>query len=206
MDEARHDPDLALAWRDDSGAVRSHQASGRSSQYCLDPDHVIHGNALGDAHDEFDARIGRFEDRICSAGGGYIDHARGCASFPHSVLNRIEHRQAEMPLSAAPGSNAANELSAVRERSLGMESALFAGESLANHLGIAINQNTHFCPFASATTLRAASVRSVAGVIAKPLLASISRALSALVPSSRTTTGTFTLTFFTALMTPSAIR
>src|ERR1700739_1349308 len=65
---------------------------------------------------------------------------------------------------------------------------------------------TQACSLASATTLRAASVRSEAGVVARPLWASISRPLSAFVPSRRTTTGTFTPTFFTALMTPSAMR
>src|SRR5581483_9041417 len=63
-----------------------------------------------------------------------------------------------------------------------------------------------YLPAASATTLRAASVKSVAGVMVRPLPASVVRAFSALVPSRRTTTGTFTPTFFTALITPSAMR
>src|SRR5579862_9313691 len=59
---------------------------------------------------------------------------------------------------------------------------------------------------AAAITLRAASVKSEAAMMAKPLLASFWRAISALVPSSRTTTGTLGPTFLTALMMPSAIR
>ena len=55
------------------------------------------------------------------------------------------------------------------------------------------------------TALTAASVRSLAGVMARPLLASIWRASGALVPSRRTMTGMLTPTSLTAAMMPSAM-
>src|SRR6202171_3777321 len=119
---------------------------------------------------------------------------------------RCESRQSQVLLSAAARSHAAHEPGAVGQRCFRVKGALLAGKSLADHPGVAVDQNAHALPFAaSATTLRAASVRSAAAVIVSPLLASFARASCALVPSSRTTTGTLTPTFFTALITPSAM-
>src|SRR5262249_7939702 len=138
--------------------------------------------------------------------GRHVAHAGGRARLAHRVLHRVEYRKTQVLLPAAAGSNAAHELRAVGERGFRVKGALLAGEALADHAGVLVYENAHACPFASATTFRAASVRSAAGVILSPLFASISRALSAFVPSRRTTTGTGTPTFFTALMIPSAIR
>src|SRR6185369_16542486 len=197
---------LALIGGDDTGAVGPHEPRARGSEHRLDAHHVVHRHALGDAHHELDAGPDGFQDRIRRARGRHVDHACRRARVAHRVLHRVEHRQAQVLLAAATGGHPADELGAVGERLLGVKGALLAGEPLADDLGVAVYENAHALPFlASATTLRAASVRSSAGVIVSPLLASMPRAVSALVPSRRTTTGTFTPTFFTALMTPSAM-
>src|SRR5690606_21034440 len=127
-------------------------------------------------------------------------------------MHGVEHGHSDVLLAATAGRHAAHEARAVVEALLGMKSALLAGEALADDAGMLVDEDTHALTFlfepwaASATTFFAASVRSVAGLSARPLPASISRALSALVPCSRTTTGTATPRFFAALMMPSATR
>src|SRR5262249_10938492 len=69
-----HDADFRLARRDDAGTVRAYEPNALSFQRALDPDHVAYGNAFGDADDESNARIGRFEDGIGRARGRHIDH------------------------------------------------------------------------------------------------------------------------------------
>ena len=73
------------------------------------------GHALGDAHDQLDAGVGRLEDGIRGARRRHVDHAGGGAGRAHRVLHRVEHRQAEVPLAAAPGRDAADQLGAVGE-------------------------------------------------------------------------------------------
>ena len=74
-----------------------------------------------------------------------------------------------------------------------MESALRPGKALANDSGVLTKQNTHLAPLTAATTFSAASVRLLAAIIFKPLSPRTLRPNSALLPSSRTTTGTVTI-------------
>src|SRR5580700_392189 len=206
VDEAGHDPDLALSGSDHAGTVGPDETRRGSRERRLDAHHVVDRYALGDAHHQLDAGIRRLEDRVGRARRRHVDHAGGGAGGTHRVPHRIEYRQAEVLLAAAAGRDAADELRAVVERGLRMKGPLPAGEPLTDDPRVAIDQDAHAVPRASATTLRAASVRSAAAVMVRPLFASSARARSALVPSSRTTTGTGTPTFFTALMMPSAMR
>src|SRR5882672_9812328 len=203
---ARHDADLAFLRRDNARAVGADEARSGAGQHRPHAHHVIHRDAFGDAHRQLDARIDGFQNRIRRPGRRHVDHAGRGAGRAHRLPHRIEYRQSQVLLSAAARSHAAHELGAVGQRCFRVKGALLAGKSLADHPGVAIDQNTHALPFAaSATTLRAASVRSAAAVIVSPMPASFARASCALVPSSRTTTGTLTPTFFTALITPSAM-
>src|SRR5580658_7789795 len=88
-----------------------------------------------------------------------------------------------------------------------MESALVAGEALADDLGILVDEDGHyFEPFTALTTFSAASARSLAEVMARPDLARISLPNSTLVPSNRTTSGTESEISLAAAMMPSAMR
>src|SRR5438876_9137961 len=207
VNKARHDADLAFLGGDDARTVGADQARGAAREHRLHPHHVVHRDSLGDAHDQVDAGVGRFQYRIRGPGRGHVDHAGRGTGRAHRVLHGVEYRESQMLLSAPARGHAAHQLRAVGDRRLRMKGSLLAGKSLADDARIAVDQDAHALPFAaSATTLRAASVRSLAAVIVSPLLASMARAACAFVPSSRTTTGTLTPTFFTALITPSAIR
>src|SRR5450631_413480 len=204
--EAGHDAKLAFLRGDDARTVGPDETCRRALQHRLDAHHVIDGHAFGDAHDELQSCIGSFQDRIGGEGRGHVDHAGGGAGGAHRVGNGIKHRLSQMPLAAATRGDAADQLRAVCQTLLGMKSALASGETLTDHACVAIDQYAHAAAFlARAMTLRAASVRSTAAVIASPLDARISRALTAFVPSRRTTTGSFTPTAFTACTTPAAM-
>src|SRR5690606_40797077 len=82
---------------------------------------------------------------------------------------------------------------------LGVEGALLAGEALHDHLGGLVDENAHVfgilgsraqAALAAATALRAPSLMSSAGVMARPEFFRSSLPASTFVPSRRTTTGT----------------
>src|SRR5262245_62096351 len=207
MDEARHDADLAFARRDDAGAVRADEPALASRERRLHAHHVVDRDAFGDADDEANAGVRGLEDRVGGVRGRHVDHADVGFRRLDGVVHGVEHRPVEVPGPAAARRDAADEVRAVGDRLLGMESALLAGEALAVQAVPAIDEDAHrFArPRASRTALVAASETSLATVIASPLAASSARALSAFVPSRRTTTGRFTPATLTAWMMPSAM-
>src|SRR5262249_46354561 len=153
--------DLAFIRGDDARAVRPDQPRARAGERSLHAHHVIHGHAFGDAHDELDAGIGRFENRIRRAGRRHVDHAGRGARLAHRLLHRIEDGLTDVRLAAAARRDATDDFSAIREALFRVVRALLAGEALADHAGVSIDQNAHFLPFAlpaMATTVRAASV------------------------------------------------
>ena len=170
VDEARHDADLAFARRDDARAVRPDRgATVESRERRLDLHHVVHRDALGDADDELDAGVRRLEDRVGREGGRHVDHRRVRAGLRDRVAHGVEHRQPEVLLAAAARRDAADQLRAVVEALLGVESALLAGEALADDARRLVDQNGHGYFLAAATTFFAASVRSAAAISASPL-------------------------------------
>src|SRR5690606_9086465 len=192
MDRARHDADLAFARRDDPGAVRADEPAVVVAEHLLDAHHVEHGHALGDADDELEAGIGRLEDRVRGERRRHVDHARRRLGLARRLADRIEDRQAEMLAAAAARRDAGDDLRAVLEALLRVECALPAGDALADDLRLLADEDAHAAPPASETTFDAASFKSSAGTIDKPLSASICLPFSTFVPSSRTTTGTST--------------
>src|SRR5690606_26962775 len=205
-DVGRHDADLRGVGGDDTGAVRADQARLGADQRTLDAHHVEDGNALGDADDQRDLGVDRLADRIGGARRRHIDDgsvgAGGIARFGDGV----EHRQAEMGLATLARRGAADDLGAVGECLLGMERAVLAGEALGDELGVFVDQDGHqTASFTALTIFWAASSRSSAGITFRPLSRMICLPSSTLVPSSRTTSGTWRPTVFTAAMTPRAM-
>ena len=127
----------------DAGTVRPDQAGGAALKRALDPHHVEHGDAFGDADDEGDARIDRLQDRIAGEGRRHIDDAGGGLGGRDRVLDAVEDRQAQVKRAALAGGDAADHLGAVGDRLLGMKGALRAGEALADDLGVGMDQNGH---------------------------------------------------------------
>ena len=112
-------------------------------QRALDLDHVEHGNAFGDADDQRDFRVDRFQDRVGGKGRRHIDHAGGAARRGLGLAHRVEHGQAQMRGAAFAGRGAAHHLGAVGDRLLGMERALIAGEALADDARVLVDEDGH---------------------------------------------------------------
>src|SRR6201994_2766933 len=206
MDVAGHDADLAFAGRDHAGTVRSDETRLRALQRALYLHHVEHRDALGDADGKRNLRVDRFEDRIGRIGRRHIDRRRGCAGRLARLAHRVEHGQAEMRCAAFAGRSAADHLGAIGDGLLGMEGALVAGEALGDDLGVLVDENGHFlCSFTALTIFCAASARSLAETMGRPDSARIFLPSSTLVPSRRTTSGTFSEISFAAATMPSAM-
>ena len=60
MNVAGHNADFAFAGRDDARTVGTDQASFAAHQRTFDLQHIQHGNAFGDAHDQFNFSINSF--------------------------------------------------------------------------------------------------------------------------------------------------
>src|ERR1700726_3441394 len=107
-----------------------------------------------------------------------------------------------MSLPALSGSHSAHHLRAVFDGGLRMETSFAAGESLEDDARVLIDEDAH-C--ASLTTFSAASFIPSATVKLNPEDFKISCPFSTLVPSIRTTIGTFTLNSRAAFTAPLAI-
>ena len=140
---ARHDADLRLARRDDTGTIGTDQTRVVRLQRLLHAHHVVHRNAFGDADDELDARVRRFEDGVGSTAGRHVDHGDVRARRLHGVMGGVEHRQPEMGLPTAARRDATDQLGAVVEATLAMERALVAREALADNPALLVQQNAH---------------------------------------------------------------
>ena len=152
MNIRRHDADLALTGRDNTRAIGPNQPDTQLIAFDLCLEHIERRDALGDTDDEFNACIGRLKDRVFTKGRGDIDHGGLRLGFRNSLGHGIEHWQIQVRLTSLAGGHAANHLGTVRDRLLRMESALRAGETLADYTGILIDQDTHDAPPAAATT------------------------------------------------------
>lgn len=136
---ARHDADFAFAWGDDAGAVRANEAHA----FLLDVDfhvqHIQSRNAFGDADDQRNAGISGFDDRIFAVRRRYVDNR--CIGFDggNGFAHGVEHRQAKVGGAAFTWGDTANHFGAVGNRLFAVESALFAGEALANDFGVFVN-------------------------------------------------------------------
>src|SRR5476651_398076 len=111
-----------------------------------------------------------------------------------------------MGRAAFAGRRAAHHFCAVLDGLLGMECAVLAGEALADDLSVFVDEDAHYAAsFTALTIFCAASSRSSADVTFNFDSAMIFLPRSTLVPSRRTTSGTFKPTSLTAATTPSAI-
>src|SRR5262245_53220963 len=83
---------LALTWRDNARAVRTNQPRLAAIECAFDSDHVVDGNALGDANDKIKAGIDTFKDRIGRKCRWDEDGRCGRARFFHGLRDGVEDR------------------------------------------------------------------------------------------------------------------
>src|SRR6266513_1486522 len=206
VDVSRHDADLRLARRDDAGTIRPDEARRLLGEVVLHAHHVRDRDPLGDAHDQRHAGgrglhdgVGRRERRHedqGAVGGLGLDRLR----------DRVPDGEALVRRPALARRHPADDGGAVLLAARGVERPLAAGDALDDHARGLRDEDAHFTPFASATTLRAPSPMSSAITSARPDSASIRLPSSTFVPSARSTMGSVSPSFVTAAITPSARR
>src|SRR5581483_5794241 len=62
VNEARHDPDLALVRSDHSGTVGPHEACPRPGEHGLHAHHIVDGHTFGDTDNELDPGVSCLEN------------------------------------------------------------------------------------------------------------------------------------------------
>src|SRR6185312_13475930 len=201
-----HDSDFGFAGRNNAGAVGSDEARAGVLQHAPHLHHVIDRNAFRDADDERQLGRVRFQNRVRRERRRNEDHGGVGARFLHGVFDRVEDRPAFMCGSTLARRHSANNLGAVLGAALGVEGAFFARDALHDEASVFIYQYRHLYlpPLAAATTFCAASCMVSPTIKFKPDSLRILRPSSTFVPSSRSTTGTFTFVFLAAPTTPCA--
>ena len=90
-------------------------------------------------YEKVDAGISRFDDGVFAVRCWHVNNGgirlNGSNGFAHGV----EHWQAEVSGTTFTWGDTANHFGAVGNRLFAVESALFAGEALANHFGVFVN-------------------------------------------------------------------
>ena len=90
------DADLRLAGRDQSGTVRPDQLGAGVLDESAGANHVIEGDAFGDADDQPDAGGGRLHDGVSREWRGHEDPAHLSAGLPSGIGDGIEDRDAKV--------------------------------------------------------------------------------------------------------------
>ena len=130
-----HNANFAFARLDNARAIGPDETRRRlRGQRLANLDHVLLGDALGDAHGQRDLGLDCVHD--CSGGKGWWDVDDGGIRLDlvGRLLYRVENGQAQVGLAAFLGSDAADNVGAVGERTLGMESTLLSSEALDQEL------------------------------------------------------------------------
>src|SRR5216684_608027 len=187
-----HDADFASSRRDNARAVRTDETRLLEINGCRDAHHFQQGNAFRDADDERQLRIGGFQNRVGRKGRRNEDHGRVRARASHRFGDGIEYGPLEVLRGALARSDAAYNVGAVLDHLLRVEGAFAPGEALNDEARFLADEDAHRAPPASATTFCAPSFMPFAMVKFRPLSRRICWPSSTLVPSMRTTTGTFT--------------
>ncbi len=144
VDVAGHDAYLALAGRDDAGTVRPNQPHLLVAQADLGPHHVDNRDALGDTNNQFDARIGRFKNRVSRAGRRDEDHRGVATGFLARFPRRVEDGNLALPrFAATAGRDAGDDVRAVLGALFGVESAGFASDALHKQARVLVNEDGH---------------------------------------------------------------
>src|SRR5579864_233638 len=204
VNTARHDSDLALAGRNDARAIRTDQARFLEVDSRCDANHVEDRNAFGDADDQGKARVGCFQNGIRSIWRRNENDGGVSTGRFGGLGDGVEDGPLKMFCAAFTWSDSAHDVGAIFDHLLGMKSSLAASEALNDQASFLVDQDAHRAPPANFTTFCAPSFMSFAIVKFKPLSRRICWPTSTLVPSIRTTMGTFSSKSLAAATTPVA--
>src|ERR1700722_6776083 len=208
VDVAGHDADLAGVGRDDARTVGPDESrlALQSLEHAPHLEHVDDGDPLGDTDHEGDARVERLENGVRGSGRWNEDAARVGTCRLYGLSHGIEDGDLALELlPAATRGDAGHHLRAILEHLFGVKPARASGDALYQETRVLPNEDAHVAPPTAATTLRAPSAMVPAAWIASPLSLRIFRPSSTLVPSRRTTSGTFKPSSFAAATTPLAM-
>jgi hypothetical protein len=136
---------LSVAGGDDARAVGADEDRRRAVlQKRLHLHHVKHRDAFGNGADDLQAGIRRFHDSIRGERRGDEDHRGRRAGRVHRLAHGVEDRQ---PVGVFRGAlarrHAAHHLRPVLKASLRVKRPGRAGNPLANHFRVAVDQNAH---------------------------------------------------------------
>ena len=88
-------------------------------------------------------RIDCFRDGVRGAGRRHVDDARVAAGLGARLRDGVEHRETQMGRAALAGRGAADHAGAVIDGRLRMKGAVLAGKTLAEDLGVAVDEDGH---------------------------------------------------------------
>eukprot|EP00050_Salpingoeca_kvevrii_P006215 m.288062 g.288062 ORF g.288062 m.288062 type:complete len:325 (+) comp11893_c0_seq1:162-1136(+) len=137
---AGHDANLAGARLDDAGAVGADEARlVLADEGVLDTDHVLLGNALGDADGKGNFSLDGLHNGGTSKLGRDVDDSGIGVGLLHSLLHRGKDGQAEVLGAGLGGGDAADHVGAVLNGLLAVEGALLASKALADDARVLAN-------------------------------------------------------------------
>src|SRR5438445_1807778 len=199
-----HDADFALTGRDDAGAVGADEASLAAAKCSGHAHHIQRGNTFGDADDERQPGVNGLEHGVSGKGRR---HENGCGigvRLARRFGDGVEDGHIVVQRAALARGDAGDHARAVSDHLPRMEAAFAAREALHEHTSQFVYQNAHRAPLARRTAFSAPSFMFSPIVKLSPESRRICRPCSTLVPSMRTTTGSFICSSRAAATTPVA--
>jgi len=141
MDVAGDNAHLGQTGRGNSRAVGAHEAHGPSLKKAHHAQHVPHGDALGDADNERNARVGGLQDSLRRVGRRDIDDRGVGARLLSGGGEVVVHGHARLLLTSLARRDTSDDRGAILQHLPGMERALAAGDALHDDAGGTIHEN-----------------------------------------------------------------
>ena len=109
----------------------------------VDAQLVVRGNALGDRHDQLDARGGRLDDRIGGEARRHEDHRGVRLRLLDCLRPGVEHRDTFEVLTALPRGDTADDIGAVAAVVERVEGALAPGHTGDGEARVLVDEDRH---------------------------------------------------------------
>ena len=151
IDVSGHDSHHGLSRRDRAGTIRSsqdHAVFGPiPAHVALYAHHVLGRYAVGDTDTIANARIGGFHDGIGRERRWHHDDGGIGTGGRDRIFHRIEHRHPVLGLTAFSRRDAGNDVGAILDHFLRVETADGSGNALDQNFGVFVDQNAHEATF-----------------------------------------------------------